>query len=334
MADLRKFRTGKRRVSRGGKFGWSGRCVFIVTCERTWALRLSGASLVLASAAQAQSVWGGPASTTTTQNYKLGTNWDPNGAPVAAGQSAIFDTTGKSTINVNAGAIAPDSWTFNANSQSYTITGAAVNFGATGGLFNNANAGQTISIYNNLGESAAGAQLQQFGNSTLILTGNNTYSGGTVIAAGTLQIGNGGTSGKIIGDVLDLGVLAFNRSNNITFSGGILGSGQVNQIGTGTLILTGANTYSGGTLVSNGGTLRVNNSTPGTSSSVGTGTVTLDNGQFQAGAANLTFSNNFAINNTPSGSAIDNNGRKLTHLRQHHRRERCRRRADRRRLRR
>jgi fibronectin-binding autotransporter adhesin len=271
-----------------------------------------GASLMLATAAQAQSVWGGPASTTTTQNYKLGTNWDPNGAPVAAGQSAIFDTTGKSTINVNAGAIAPDSWTFNANSQSYTIGGAAVNFSATGGLFNNANAGQTISISNNLGESAAGAQLQQFGNSTLILTGNNTYSGGTVIAVGTLQIGNGGTTGKISGDVLDLGVLAFNRSNNITFSGGILGSGQVNQIGTGTLILTGNNTYSGGTLVSNFGTLRVNNSTPGTNSSVGTGTVTLDNGQFQAGAANLTFSNNFAINNTLAGSAIDANGRKLT----------------------
>jgi autotransporter-associated beta strand protein len=274
---------------------------------------LAGASLTFATAAQAQSVWGGPASTTTTQAYKLGTNWDPNGAPVAAGQSAIFDTTGKSTINVGAGAIVPDSWTFNANSQSYTIGGAgAVNFSATGGLFSNANAGQTISIANNLGESAAGAQLQQLGNSTLVLTGNNTYSGGTVIAAGTLQLGNGGTTGKINGDVLNLGALAFNRSNNITFGGLIFGGGQVNQIGTGTLILTGANSYSGGTLISNGGTLRVNNSTPGVSSSVGTGTVTLDNGQFQAGAANLTFSNNFAVNNTPFGSAIDTNGRKLT----------------------
>ena len=265
-----------------------------------------GASLMLATAAQAQSVWGGPASTTTTQNYKLGTNWVPNGAPVAAGQLGDFRYDRENQRSTSTPGIAPDSWTFNANSQSYTITGAAVNFSATGGLFNNANAGQTISIDNNLGESAAGAQLQQLGNSTLILTGNNTYSGGTVIAAGTLQIGNGGTSGKISGDVLDLGVLAFNRSNNITFDGLIFGNGQVNQIGTGTLILTGANTYSGGTLISNGGTLRVNNSTPGTSNSVGTGTVTLDNGQFQAGAANLTFSNNFAINNTLAGSAIDN----------------------------
>jgi len=268
--------------------------------------------LLPVTSAQAQSVWGGPGSTTATANYKLGTNWDPTGAPVAGGQSAIFDTTGRSTVTVGAGAIAPDSWTFNANSQSYTITGAAVNFSATGGLFNNANAGQTISISNNLGESAAGAQLQQLGNSTLVLTGANSYSGGTVIAAGTLQLGNGGTTGSIAGNVLDLGMLAFNRSNNVAFSGLIFGNGQVNQIGSGTLVLSGANSYSGGTLISNFGTVRVTNSNPGVSSSVGTGTVTLDNGQFQAGAGNLTFSNNFAVNNTASGSAIDSNGRILT----------------------
>jgi autotransporter-associated beta strand protein len=268
--------------------------------------------LLPVTSARAQSVWGGPGSTTTTANYKLGTNWGPTGAPIAAGQSAIFDTTGRSTVTVGAGAIAPDSWIFNANSQSYTITGANVNFSATGGLFNNANAGQTISISNNLGESAAGAQLQQLGNSTLVLTGANTYSGGTAIAAGTLQLGNGGTTGSIAGNVLDLGVLAFNRSNNVAFSGLIFGNGQVNQIGSGTLVLSGANSYSGGTLISNFGTVRVTDSNPGVSSSVGTGTVTLDNGQFQAGAGNLTFSNNFAVNNTSSGSAIDSNGRILT----------------------
>jgi hypothetical protein len=68
------------------------------------------------TSAQAQSVWGGAGSTTTTQGYKLGTNWGPTGASVAAGHSAIFDTTGSSTVTVGAGAIAPDSWTFNANS--------------------------------------------------------------------------------------------------------------------------------------------------------------------------------------------------------------------------
>ena len=276
---------------------------------------MAAAGLVPGTPAQAQSqTWGGAGSTTTTTGYKVGTNWShpPAGAPIAAGKSAIFDATGSSTITVGAGAIAPDSWTFNANSQSYTITGAAVNFSATGGIFNNANAGQTISISNNLGESAAGAQLQQLGNSTLILTGTNTYGGGTTISAGTLQIGNGAGTGSIVGTVADNGILAFDRANNINFGGLISGNGQVQQIGSGTLILSGANTYSGGTLVSNFGTLRVTNSTPGISSSVGTGTVTLQDGEFQAGGALLVFSNNFAVNNTAGGSAIDANGRILT----------------------
>src|ERR1700685_3321064 len=118
---------------------------------------------------QAQSqTWGGPASTPATAGYKVGTNWShpPAGAPIAAGKSAIFDTTGSSAFTFGAGGITPGSRSLNANAQSYAIPGAAVNFSATGGLFNHANAGQTISISNALGESAAGAQLQQLGNST------------------------------------------------------------------------------------------------------------------------------------------------------------------------
>ena len=42
--------------------------------------------------------------------------------------------------------------------------------------------------------------LTQAGTGTVILTGTNTYSGGTTIAAGTLQVGNGGTTGSIAGN--------------------------------------------------------------------------------------------------------------------------------------
>jgi hypothetical protein len=35
------------------------------------------------------------------------------------------------------------------------------------------------------------------------LTDNNTYTGGTTITGGTLQLGNGGTSGSIVGNVVD-----------------------------------------------------------------------------------------------------------------------------------
>jgi autotransporter-associated beta strand protein len=81
----------------------------------------------------------------------------------------------------------------------------------------------------------------------LTLTGENTYSGGTTISAGTLQLGNGGTAGNIIGNVTDDGTLVFNRSGDKkTFDGVISGSGQLVKLGTDTLVLTADNTYSGG----------------------------------------------------------------------------------------
>lgn len=51
---------------------------------------------------------------------------------------------------------------------------------------------------------------------TQTLAGDSTYTGGTTISAGTLQLGNGGTSGSIVGDVVNNGALAFNRSDTLT----------------------------------------------------------------------------------------------------------------------
>ncbi|MBZ9966932.1 autotransporter-associated beta strand repeat-containing protein [Mesorhizobium sp. BR1-1-2] len=97
--------------------------------------------------------------------------------------------------------------------------------------------------------SGSGA-VRQISGGTTILTGDNTYSGGTTIARGTLQIGNGGVTGSILGNVVNNGVLAFNRSDAVTFAGDISGTGAVQQIGSGTTILAGSNTYAGGTTIS------------------------------------------------------------------------------------
>nr|WP_234903066.1 autotransporter-associated beta strand repeat-containing protein [Ensifer adhaerens] len=100
--------------------------------------------------------------------------------------------------------------------------------------------------------------VRQIGTGTTILRGSNSYTGGTTISGGVLQLGNGGAAGSILGDVVNNGVLAFNRSDAVTFSGAISGNGTVRQIGTGTTILTGNNSYTGGTTIS-GGTLQLGN---------------------------------------------------------------------------
>ncbi|OYR18303.1 autotransporter outer membrane beta-barrel domain-containing protein [Brucella rhizosphaerae] len=99
--------------------------------------------------------------------------------------------------------------------------------------------------------SGTGA-LTQTGPGATILTGDSTYTGGTIISSGTLQLGNGGTTGSIMGDVTNNGTLAFNRSDGVMFSGLISGTGFLSQTGSGTTILTADNTYTGGTSVSTG----------------------------------------------------------------------------------
>ncbi|MHC5232970.1 autotransporter outer membrane beta-barrel domain-containing protein [Brucella sp. LJL56] len=99
---------------------------------------------------------------------------------------------------------------------------------------------------------------------TAILTGDNRYTGGTTVSGGTLQLGNGGTTGSIIGDVnltqgaaAPTGTLAFDHSQgaNSNFSGNITGTGQVVQKGSDQLTLSGTNTFSGGMMVASGSIL-------------------------------------------------------------------------------
>ena len=137
--------------------------------------------------------------------------------------------------------------------------------------------------------SYIGGSLTKIGRGTLTLTGTNSYTGGTIINGGTLQLGNGGTSGSVLGNIIDNGILAFNRSDSFAFPGVISGSGIVRQNGTGTLTLTGANTYGGGTTIAEGTMLTQN------ASALGTGPVTFGNGTTLAVENLLNVNGNWTV---------------------------------------
>ncbi len=87
----------------------------------------------------------------------------------------------------------------------------------------------------------------------LVLTGDDQYYGGTIINAGAaLYLGNGGTSGAIVGDVADNGALVFDRTDVVTFDGAISGNGSV-AVPSGAVTLTAVNSYSGPTAIGYGG---------------------------------------------------------------------------------
>jgi fibronectin-binding autotransporter adhesin len=110
-----------------------------------------------------------------------------------------------------------------------------------------------------LGESGGQTTLLKKGTGTWILTGASTYSGGTEVQAGQLNVGNGGSSGNLgLGPVLDSTAIDINRTGTLTVPGAISGTGSLTIDGPGTVILANNNIYRGGTTI-NAGTLQVGN---------------------------------------------------------------------------
>jgi autotransporter-associated beta strand protein len=141
--------------------------------------------------------------------------------------------------------------TLQAGSGFSTSVPMTLGVGGSGATFDTCDHAVTLS-----GTLSGPGSVIKTGAGTLILGGSNTYTGGTTITAGTLQVGNGWVTGSIVGDVADNAALVFNRIDNITFPGVITGTGSLTQAGWGMLTLSGSNLFWGPTTVS-GGALNV-----------------------------------------------------------------------------
>jgi autotransporter-associated beta strand protein len=223
----------------------------------------SGASLTIegTSSIGAGSVTGGtthgPAQIPAPSGYAFA-----NGIYMQGNGNAVtFSTTGTETV---AGVIGDD-------------TGAA----AAAGYYGPVNPQTGVSSYT---QGVVGLALS---GGTLILTGNNLYTGGSRIDSGTLQIGAGGTLGAIEGNVSVAagGGLAFDRSDSVSFAGSITGAGVLLQQGSGTLSLTGSSNFSGGTTIDSG-TLRLGN---GGATGAITGAISIASGATLAFDSTQTF---------------------------------------------
>jgi autotransporter-associated beta strand protein len=235
------------------------------------------------------------ATITNSGNVQFSNSSTAGNAAITNGASGVTDFSLSSGPNndhkLSAGSI-NGAGLFNLGQNELTVGGNNLSTNVTGVIADGGSGGGT------------GAKLIKTGTGTMILSGINTYSGGTTISAGTLQIGDGGTTGSVLGNITNNAALIFNRSDAVTFGNVIGGSGTLKKLGAGTLALTAANTYAGGTNL-DAGTIRLGNN-----AALGTGNLTIANAILQSGAADLTVNN--AITVAPGGATIDTNGNTMT----------------------
>jgi len=235
-------------------------------------------------------------------NRSLGANVSGSGTLTQQGAGTLTLTgsntyTGATTIS--AGTLQIGAGT---DAGSINSTSAITDNGAL--VYNVGSGNRTLG----LNVSGSGTLTQQ-GAGTLTLTGSNTYTGSTIIGAGTLQIGSGTDAGSFnsTSAVLDNGALVYNvGSGNRTLAANVSGSGSLTQQGTGTLTLTGSNSFTGVTSL-NGGFLSLG----GSNALAGGGNISFNGGILQYTGSN-TVDYSSRIKNSTGPMDIDTYGQTVT----------------------
>ena len=208
-----------------------------------------------------------------------------------AADGCSFDNTSGADIEVgNAFALSGGSPTYAGSANNMIIDGAVTLSGANRTITVTA---KTLTLDGAIGQDASSRSLTKAGKGTLTLAGANTYSGGTTVSNGTLQVGNGVSNGTLPGDVAiaaNTAVLSIVVATGTTqvYGGAISGPGSFTQNGIGgTLILNGLNTFAN-TVNINAGALWITN---GAALGTGVKTINLNNGTAGQPALHLNGTN-------------------------------------------
>jgi autotransporter-associated beta strand protein len=198
---------------------------------------------------------------TTTGRWTTSNTGELSGSLTQATSNTDVFNFGTSLVGLNAGTITVSGGVtmgntfFGAASGAIVLTGSTITYAAAPTITVN-NASNTI----NSVVAGAATSLTKAGSGILILGGANTYAGTTIISNGRLQIGNGGTTGRLTATtgITNNANLTINRSNafsqatDLGAGVAITGAGSFIQAGAGTTTLSASNSYSGATIVSNG----------------------------------------------------------------------------------
>ncbi len=253
--------------------------------------------------------------------------------------SGITHTLGTLAIGANTLSVASGS-----NVSANTAFG--LTFGATtlngSAIFDVANNGTGIGTLTlgAVGESGGARALTKQGAGTLVMTGTNTYTGGTTLSAGTLTVNSGaalaGGTGSLTvnsgtlnlnnaaqtvgtfsgaGGTVNLGAghtLTVTQGADATYAGTIAGSGALVKDGANTLTLSGSNSYTGATTISLG-TLKLGAAGGATNTPLGTtaaGTTVSSGGALDLNGFTLGTAEALTLNGTGVGStgALTNSG--------------------------